>query len=64
MLRLFQLLKEGVIYMPKKKFNVALSSEEEIFLKSITHAGYGYSALELLHAHVFLHSYDNIRRSS
>lgn len=40
--------------MPKKKFNVALSSEEEIFLKSITHAGNGYSAREILHAQVLL----------
>jgi hypothetical protein len=53
MLRLLKNLK-GVIYMPKKKFNVALSSEEEIFLKSITHAGNGYSAREILHAQVLL----------
>lgn len=45
--------------MPKKKFNVVLSSEEEIFLKSITHAGNGYSAREILHAQVLLHSNDN-----
>ena len=45
--------------MPKKKFNVALSSEEEIFLKSITRAGNGYSAREILHAQVLLHSNDN-----
>ena len=45
--------------MPKKKFNVALSSEEEVFLRSITHTGNGYSAREILHAQVLLHSNDN-----
>lgn len=45
--------------MPKKKFNVALSSEEEVFLRSITHTGNGYSVREILHAQVLLHSNDN-----
>lgn len=45
--------------MPKKKFKVALSSEDEIFLKSITHSVNGYSAREILHAQVLLHSNDN-----
>ena len=45
--------------MPKIKFNVALSSEEEMFLKSITHTGNGYSAREILHAQVLLHSNGN-----
>lgn len=46
--------------MPKKKFNVALSSEEEVFLRSITHTGNGYSAREILHAQVLLHSNKNL----
>ncbi len=45
--------------MPKKKFNVALSSEDEIFLRFITHTGNGYSAREILHTQVLLHSNDN-----
>ena len=45
--------------MPKKKYNVALSSEEENLLNSITHIGNKYSAREILHAQVLLHSNDN-----
>ena len=45
--------------MPKKKFTVALSSKEEAFLKSITHAGNEHSARTILHAQVLLHSNDN-----
>lgn len=36
--------------MPKKKYNVVLSDEEEKFLQSITHTGSGYSARSILHA--------------
>lgn len=45
--------------MPKIKYNVALSDEEEKFLYSITHAGNGYSARMILHAQILLHSNDN-----
>lgn len=44
--------------MPKKKYSVILSPTEESFLKSITHTGKGYSARELIHAQVLLHSND------
>ncbi len=41
--------------MPKKKFNVALSSEEEVFLRSITHTGNGYSLLKsFMHRFCFI----------
>ena len=45
--------------MPKKKYNVTLSPAEESFLKSITHKGKNYSAREIIHAQVLLHSNDN-----
>lgn len=45
--------------MPKKKYNVMLSPAEESFLKSITHKGNKYSAREIIHAYVLLHSNDN-----
>lgn len=45
--------------MPKKKYNVTLSSEEEAFLKSVTHLGNKHSAREILHAQILLHSNDN-----
>ena len=44
--------------MPKRKYNVNLSPAEESRLKSITHAGKGYSAREIIHAQVLLHSND------
>lgn len=44
--------------MPKKKHTVILSPVEERFLTSITHAGNGFTARELLHAQVLLHSND------
>ena len=47
-------LKE-VIYMPKKKFNVALSSKKEIFLRFITHTGNGYSLVKsFMHGFYFI----------
>lgn len=45
--------------MPKKKYNVALSDEEENFLQSITHTGNRYSAGTILHAQILLRSNDN-----
>lgn len=45
--------------MPKKKYHVTLSPTEESFLKSITHKGKGYSAREMIHAQILLHSNDN-----
>lgn len=45
--------------MPKKKYDVALSPEQEVFLKTIIHTGNKYSAREILHAQVLLHSNDN-----
>jgi len=45
--------------MPKKKYEVLLTSENESILKSMTHTGNKYSAREILHAQVLLHSNDN-----
>ncbi len=45
--------------MPKKKYEVLLTPEDESVLKSITHTGNKYSAREILHAQVLLHSNDN-----
>lgn len=45
--------------MPKKKYNVVLSTIEENFLQSITHCGNGYSARAVLHAQILLHSNDS-----
>lgn len=45
--------------MPKIKYSVALSSEEEKYLQSITHTGNGFSARTILHAQILLHSNDN-----
>lgn len=44
--------------MPKKRHDVILSPAEVRFLKSITHAGRDYTAREILHAQVLLHSND------
>ena len=44
--------------MPKRRHDVILSSAEERFLKSITHAGKDCTAREILHAQVLLHSND------
>lgn len=44
--------------MPKRKYDVILSPAEEHFLKSITRAGKNYTAREILHAQVLLHSND------
>ncbi len=45
--------------MPKKKYEVLLTPEDESVLKSMTHTGNKYSAREILHAQVLLHSNDN-----
>ncbi len=45
--------------MPKKKYKVLLTTEDEAVLKSMTHSGNKYSAREILHAQVLLHSNDN-----
>lgn len=45
--------------MPKKKYEVLLTPEDESVLKSMTHTGSNYSAREILHAQVLLHSNDN-----
>ena len=45
--------------MPKKKYEVLLTPEDEAALKSITHAGNKYSAREILHAQVLIHSNDS-----
>ena len=45
--------------MPKKKYEVLLTPEDEAVLKSITHAGNKYSAREILHAQVLIHSNDS-----
>ena len=45
--------------MPKKKHNVMLPPTEEQFLRSITKSGRDYSARELLHAQILLHSNDS-----
>lgn len=45
--------------MPKKKYEVLLSTEDEAVLRSMTHSGNKYSAREILHAQVLLHSNDN-----
>ena len=45
--------------MPKKKYEVLLSTEDEVVLRSMTHSGNKYSAREILHAQVLLHSNDN-----
>ena len=45
--------------MPKKKYEVLLTPEDESVLKSMTHTGNKYSAREILHAQVLLHSNDS-----
>lgn len=45
--------------MPKKKYEVLLTPEDESVLKSMTHIGNKYSAREILHAQVLLHSNDS-----
>lgn len=45
--------------MPKKKYEVLLTPEDESVLKSMTHSGNKYSAREILHAQVLLHSNDS-----
>ena len=45
--------------MPKKKYEVLLSTEDEAVLRSMTHSGNKYSSREILHAQVLLHSNDN-----
>ncbi len=45
--------------MPKKKYEVLLTPEDESVLRSMTHTGNKYSAREILHAQVLLHSNDN-----
>ena len=44
--------------MPKRKYLVTLSPDEETQLRSIVSKGNGYSAKEILHAQVLLHSND------
>lgn len=45
--------------MPKKKYEVLLTPEDESVLKSMTPTGNKYSAREILHAQVLLHSNDS-----
>jgi len=45
--------------MPKRKYAVLITPEDESVLKSMTHTGNKYSAREILHAQVLLHSNDN-----
>lgn len=45
--------------MPKKKYEVLLTAEDEAVLKSMTHSGSKNSAREILHAQVLLHSNDS-----
>ena len=45
--------------MPKKKYEVLLTPKDESVLKSMTHTGNKYSAREILHAQVLLHSNDS-----